>query len=361
MEDPVRPLAFDPAERTLVGHTRNSEGGAVRAGGSPRGGDVEASLLKKWLIYRSLSNRIDPAVPAADTSGTLGSVWVRFRFRAVTTRRQVASETEREIYPNAPLQFVAFELRTPYTPAFASFDGTSRVYAALQDVVPIIHPPAMPANIELSGASGVTFSSGPTRMIDRTRTTSVIVGPTQVVVETSTYVHFEAFEELVNRVLETVGDIGKIAGIQRVGLRYIDEIRVDGVETPRDWEPYIAPSLLSGIHLDDRYVPASSQGIIEFDVGDGQRTVMRFGAMRGFVVDPNGPLRLRRSSDAAFFMLDLDSYWAAATDADTPEYSPGAVREISLRLREPVRALFEAAITDRLRNDVLRKEVTSNG
>ena len=113
---------------------------------------------------------------------------------------------DREIYPNAPLQFVAFELRMPYAPVFASLDGTRHMYEALNDVVPIIQPAAMPANIEVSGGlGGLTVASGPTRMIDRARATSVIVTPTQIVVETSTYVHFEAFEEFINRVLETAG------------------------------------------------------------------------------------------------------------------------------------------------------------
>ena len=142
-----------------------------------------------------------------------------------------------------------------------------------------------------------------------------------------------------------------------MGLRYIDEIRVGGIESPSDWEPYIAASLLAGLHLDDRYPPASSQGIAEFDVADGQKTVMRFGAMRGFVVDPNGPLRLRRTGEGPFFLLDLDSYWAATPDIEIPEFSSDAVHEICLRLRAPVRALFESSISDRLRDEVLRREV----
>jgi uncharacterized protein (TIGR04255 family) len=272
----------------------------------------------------------------------------------------VRSVTDREIYPNAPLQFVAFELRIPYAPALATLDGTTRVYTALQDIVPIIQSPSMPAGFEVSGGTatpGVTVTSGPTRMVDRGRGLSVIVGPHQLVVETTRYTKFEDFEKVIRRVVETADkEAGPIAGTQRVGLRYIDEIRVDGIDAPSGWEPYIAPALLSGLHLDDNYAPSSSQGAVEFDIRDGQKTVMRFGAMRGFVVDPNGPLRLHRQSDGPFFLLDLDSYWAAAREDEMPEFSPQGVQEMCERLRVPVRALFEASITDKLRNDVLRKE-----
>ncbi len=271
----------------------------------------------------------------------------------------MAAVTDREIYPNAPLQFVAFELRIPYTPALATLDGTTRVYSALQDIVPVVQPPAVPPGFEFANSTtgpGLTVTSGPTRMVDRARGLSVIVGPQQLVVETTRYTRFEDFEEVIKRVIDSAADVGPIAGTQRVGLRYIDEIRVDGVDKPADWEPYIASALLTGLHLDDHFAPASSQGAVEFDVEDGQKTVMRFGAMQGFVVDPNGPLRLRRHSDGPFFLLDLDSYWAAAPNEDMPEFSPKAVQETCERLRVPVRALFEAAITDKLRNEVLRKE-----
>lgn len=269
----------------------------------------------------------------------------------------MTSTSDREIYPNAPLQFVAFELRIPYSPGLATLDGTSRVYAALQNLVPIIQP-ALPAGFEIPANATVTITAGPTRMIDRHRGLSVIVGPSQIVVETSRYSQFEDFEVTLRKVLELVAEVAPIAGIQRVGLRYIDEIRVPGVKSPADWEPYIAPSLLAGLHLDDNFLPSASQGSVEFDIADSQKTVMRFGAMEGFVVDPNGPLRLRNPSEGPFFLLDLDSYWAVSSDAEMPEFSPQAVHDICAKLRAPVRALFEAAITNRLRDEVLRKEIT---
>src|SRR5690349_21151555 len=125
---------------------------------------------------------------------------------------------EREIYPNAPLQFVAFELRMPYAPALAMLEAASHVYSALQDLVPIIQPPAIPPGFEIANATGpgVTVTSGPTRMVDRRRGLSVIVSPQHLVVETTRYTRFEDFEEVIRRVVDSAAEVGPIAGMHRV-------------------------------------------------------------------------------------------------------------------------------------------------
>jgi uncharacterized protein (TIGR04255 family) len=83
---------------------------------------------------------------------------------------------------------------------------------------------------------------------------------------------------------------------------------------------------------------------------------MRFGAMRGFTVDPNGPLQIARRGEGAYFLIDLDSFWSAPSEA-MPEFDPSYVLERCAHLRVPIRTLFEASITKKLRNEVLRKEM----
>lgn len=266
------------------------------------------------------------------------------------------SNPDREIYPNAPLQFVAFEVRMPYVPHLATVEGTTGVYDKLRDLVPVIHTAGAPGLELAAGPLSVSAQAGPTRMLDRGRTLSVTISPTAIVVETSFYSRFENFTDVVEQVVRAVDAAADLAGVQRIGLRYIDEIRVDGVRLPADWEGYIAPSLLTAIHLDDRFEPAATQSLVEFDVADRHKTVMRFGAMRGAVVDPGGPLRLRRTGEGPFFLVDLDSYWLASED-EMPPFAPESILERCADLREPIRTLFEASITEKLRDEVLRKEV----
>jgi uncharacterized protein (TIGR04255 family) len=270
-------------------------------------------------------------------------------------RRSLPSK-EREIYPNAPLQFVAFEMRMPYAPHLATLEGSTGFYDALRDLVPIIRTAGNPGVEVAAGPFSLSASAGPTRMLDRGRTLSVTISPTAVVVETSLYSQFDEFVKILERVVRAVGAAAEIAGVQRVGLRYIDEIRVDGVTRTADWEGYIAQSLLSAVHLDDRFEPSTIQSLVEFDLGGGQKTVMRFGALSGYIVDPAGPLRLKRTGDGPYFLIDLDSFWIGSED-ELPEFTPESVLERCASLRDPVWTLFEASITEKLRNEVLRKEV----
>jgi uncharacterized protein (TIGR04255 family) len=194
-------------------------------------------------------------------------------------------------------------------------------------------------------------------MVNRQRTLSIMVSPSAVVVETSSYTQFEEFLEVIHRALQAAASAVALAGIQRVGIRYIDEIRVEGVRGPMDWFDYINPALLCATTMDADLTPQRTEGLAEFELEDGQRTVMRFGAMSGWVVDPGGPLRLRRSEDGPFFLIDLDSFWLSPGEG-IPEFDVERVIDTVKRLRAPVRALFEASITDRLRDEVFRKEVS---
>jgi uncharacterized protein (TIGR04255 family) len=187
----------------------------------------------------------------------------------------------------------------------------------------------------------------------------VTVAPTALIVETTAYSHFEGFLEVVHRALEAADSAVSLAGIQRVGLRYIDEIRVKGVHAAIDWDGYINPGLLWAIKLDPKLRLQRTESLAEFEMDGGYKTVMRFGAMSGRVVDPGGPLRLRRTGDGPFFLIDLDSFWLP-TDEDIPEFSVQRVLETCMELRKPIRGLFEASITDRLRDEVLRKEVSAH-
>jgi uncharacterized protein (TIGR04255 family) len=259
------------------------------------------------------------------------------------------------------LQFVAFEVRVPHAPKLATLEGATDIYDDLRDLVPII-PGSGPSPIEVAapqGAISFTPRGGQTRMMNRGRTISVMVAPTALVVETTAYTRFEDFLEVVRRALEAAHKAVSFAGIQRVGLRYIDEIRVEGVQRPGDWDGYINSALLCATRLDTDLRPERTEGRAEFEIDGGHRTVMRFGAMTGRVVDPGGPLRVRRTSEGSFFLIDLDSFWLPR-DEDIPEFSVERVVETCTKLREPIRTLFEASITERLRNEVLRKEVSEH-
>jgi uncharacterized protein (TIGR04255 family) len=266
---------------------------------------------------------------------------------------QINQEVEREIYPNAPLRFVAFEVRIPTTPGLAGSEGPLPAFERLRDLLPIIGPPHIAIDVKVEGGQP-TIVPGPLRILDRRKVLSALIGPNAIIIENSEYKQYEDFVEVVERTLRAVSETASIAGMERVGLRYIDEIRVPGVKTATDWKGYISPALLAPLDLDEEFEPVSLTGMTEYRLSSEHAANVRFGAQTGRVVEPTGPLRVTPVEEGPFFLIDIDSFWTAPED-ETPEFSPEAVLEICAQLRRPIRALFEAAITDKLRDEVLRR------
>ncbi len=270
-------------------------------------------------------------------------------------------------YPNAPLEFVAFEVRYPLAPALVQDAMLPQLQKAFYGWLPLVEPVAIAAaemQAFMSAASPLQIQT-PTgmgvRFLSRDRHLSVSVARDKLVVETTTYAGYSEFRQFIERALMALENLGPaIPGISRIGLRYIDEIRVGRrVVKPSDWVPYINPKLVGPLSLAGNSAqPDLYQGLLQFDFGEGRRAVVRFGAMKGQAVG-NAPLRRRSQSDAGqYFLLDTDSFWSAG-DA-VPEYSVGRVLQSCDMLHGPVRGLFEAAITERLRRQVLRSTKRGN-
>jgi uncharacterized protein (TIGR04255 family) len=195
------------------------------------------------------------------------------------------------------------------------------------------------------------------RFLSRDRRLSVVVSQSRVSVETTDYPGWAQFKGTISRALNAVEGVSPmIPGLLRVGLRYIDEIRVPHLEPGEGrWSRYIDPRLsgAASVLLQGR-PPTEVLGVLQFDLGEGYRTVVRYGARHGQMVG-GAPLR-RRAPDqpsGEYFLIDVDSFHE--TGETLPEFSAEASLSIADRLHQPVRALFESSITDDLRNEVLRR------
>ncbi len=165
--------------------------------------------------------------------------------------------------------------------------------------------------------------------------------------------HFEVFEEIASCVANAIEAAGSAVGSERIGLRYIDEVRVDGVDSAEDWFPdtrEARPPLLSASIGRTR---KGNQSLVDYDRGENFRVTMRAGALEGRTVDPAGPLRVRNEQSGHYFLLDIDSYWLHPRDEPIPEFDVTRIMEITKELRGPVRELFEVSVTDELR-DIFR-------
>lgn len=273
-----------------------------------------------------------------------------------------ATVAQREVYPNAPLRLVTAEFAFPISPRLSGADLLTVLGSEFGETFPIMEL----ANLKLAiGAptprpASLIGEGGGYRLLTLDRTTAVTVSANRITVETTTYRHWEDFRRgPVASAVMTVGDrLGAIAGLDRVGLRFINEVRVPGMvnTNPLQWRGYIAPELLAAADLVGGREVKTVQIALHLAGEDGTEVMMRAGALEGRVVDDTGPLRLPRPPQpGAFFLVDIDSFWDRAAIYDN--WDSSRALDIIDRLHTPIDELFESCLTDKLRREVLRREM----
>lgn len=269
-----------------------------------------------------------------------------------------------EVYPNAPLALVAVEVRFPEASAERPLPmPTQRSFRDLLGEGWVIESHKV-QQIDMTfgpgapGAQTVQQTVVP-RFTVRDRTLSVAITGASLTVETTSYRHYLDFRTVLARVFGAAAELLSPDGIARVGMRYIDEIRVPDLETerPSAWRDWLDPSLLPpqiDAMVIEGYEPAAWDGAVRYVTGPQRSLVLGYGARQGYAVQPRGSLsRPSPPPPGPFFVLDFDSFWEPL---DIPEFDPDALTETCDALRAPVRTLFDLVITEKLRRDVFMKE-----
>jgi uncharacterized protein (TIGR04255 family) len=261
---------------------------------------------------------------------------------------------EREIYLSAPVVLVALEVRHPSAEPVRG-SAQARAKRVLAEVAPIAREVQMTTLTVTPGAQPEASSERAIKFLSRDKATAITFRSEAVVVETTHYARYENLRELLALALKARLAAGEIDGIERVGLRYIDEIRVpesngDGLA----WGNWVHPSLLGPAHVaaENGLAPAQWQGVSVFEDAKGNAIVLRYGPREGYAVDPGGDLRRPTPAPGPFFLMDIDSFWVP--DADVPQFESEALLQKCDELHKPVRTLFESLITEKLRKEVLR-------
>ncbi len=256
-------------------------------------------------------------------------------------------DPDREIYPNAPLKLVAFEIQYSQIPRLES-EYWESIYAALKADFPILGPtPRM--ELEFT-PSGTRQESRGHRLMNRQRTQAATLFNGSASLETSQYDRFETWVALIERLLTEVDTHAGIPSVQRLGLRYIDEVALPGFnpQSADDWQEYIAGHLLQPV-AGARFPIDEFRASVQMKVSAGQVLNFRFGVLTEPVIDPAGPLRITGSPVGPYFLLDLDSVWTAPEE-EYPSFEIGDVIRQIETLHAPVREVFEESVTDALRN-----------
>jgi uncharacterized protein (TIGR04255 family) len=258
-------------------------------------------------------------------------------------------------YLNDSLRWVAAEIR--YPPVDDLVGGASAEFRDdIRDEFPIREEQP-----QLSLSIGQT---GPTaqqvlvhRFVRRDRLMSVTVGRDAIRLEATDYPGWTDFRERLVRVLQALQDRSRPDGVVRVGLRYIDEIRLpDEPNSPSEWQGWVDDRLVAPFTMDND--PPLNNGTIVLQYGEapGNVTIFRAGPLKeGRAVQLEGPLGTPFKTPAgAFFLLDTDASWADPT-GKVPEFATGRIVEVLDELHGSCHRLFEASITDRLRQEILSR------
>lgn len=84
------------------------------------------------------------------------------------------------------------------------------------------------------------------RLTNLDRTASVVLGPGQITFESSEYTVWKDFAERLSAGLEALVDVCTVLVRERVGLRYVNEVRPEGDGEP-NWSNLIAPPILGPV------------------------------------------------------------------------------------------------------------------
>jgi len=258
-----------------------------------------------------------------------------------------------------PLAFVAAEIRTSYNPALVK----DETLAAIQDRVGTL--PVARREHRQAIVVGGPPQPGQTvlRLMAADSTTSLTLAAGSITLETTAYETVEVFTGLLEAALVAIGEVAPPQAVERVGLRYVNELRVAvSIETPRQWESWVCPELLAGLDGATAALGAAgvdgvefsgAQTVLSWQLSRHRALVARFGPVFGPPAVGNDPLRRPVTPpDGPFFLVDLDGFWPSAPASAEP-YDPSSLLSTVRELHAPIEATFLWATTKQFRKEVL--------
>lgn len=258
-------------------------------------------------------------------------------------------------YPNDSLRWAAAEVKyPPATDLPAAAPEAFRDH--IRDEFPVLEEQTQ-VSITV-GSAGPTAQQTPQhRFLRRDRLMSVTLSRDAITLEATEYRGWTTFSRVFVDVLRALEQGRRPDGIVRVGLRYIDEVRIpDAPATFDGWRGWLDDRLVAPFTLDDPARLTNGTVVLQYGQPPGYVTIFRAAPFTsGRTVQPEGPLRMPvETPDGPYFLLDTDSSWADP-DRQVPEFSANRVAEVLGELHKPCKRLFEASITERLREEVLRR------
>jgi uncharacterized protein (TIGR04255 family) len=258
-------------------------------------------------------------------------------------------------YLNDSLRWIAAEVRYPVLDALSV-----SVPEGLRDYLLESFPVRQDENqlsISVGSSGPIAQQTNQHRFSRRDRLASIVVGRDGLKFETTNYPGWSEFRTTLIDVLASLVEFAHPSGIARVGLRYIDEIRVPSpIENFSDWGEWI-DSRLVGPFLVKHDPPLNSGTVLlQYGAAPGFVTILRAGPVAsGRAVQDNGPLLMPvETPDGAYFLMDTDASWAEPS-GQVPEFTVEAIANVADQLHSSCKQLYEESIQQKLRDEVLNQ------
>jgi uncharacterized protein (TIGR04255 family) len=238
-----------------------------------------------------------------------------------------------DVYENAPLNEAVCEFRfDPGEPWDATIPG--RVYTLLQGQFPVRRASVDFAAALIAGPEGIRQQVTPlekTHFVREDETALIQVGMNMLSVNhLAPYPGWMVFRKMINEALRAYVDVAQPRGVHRIGLRYVNRIDLPS-ELPVDMRDYFHFYPNIGDRLPHEH--GNFQMSMDFPFHESRDT-MRVQLIAGSSDSPSIPA----------FVLDLDYY------LNLPGAVPIETADMWIdEAHGQVKAAFEGAITDRLR------------
>src|SRR6201998_891826 len=261
-------------------------------------------------------------------------------------------------YPNAPVALVTMEIRHPAADSLnESSSSSAELKRLLSETLPIERQAQDVAWAMGAGGSPTPAAERFVRYVNRDNTLAASMKTQAVVIETTAYTNFDALVDVVMRVIDARSQFSSLVGVERLGLRYVLEVRVPvGADGRIEWANWIAEPLLGPQRVAPGGLTLTEwQGAAVYrEAQPGKSMIVRYGPGVGQALDAS--YHLRRTMPAQqgpFFLMDIDSFWTPT--GSIPEYDRNAVVTTFQDLYDPARTVFQEMLPSRLKDDLLSR------
>lgn len=262
---------------------------------------------------------------------------------------------EQEVYPNAPVVVATVEIRHTESPVLTQPERklakqVLNRWTPIQRSSKQLTVAVMPG---VPGSGDQSVEEFP-KYFSRDSMLAISFRKEAVVVESTRYDGWLAFREIIEAAIDARAKIGVPDAVERLGIRYLNEIR-PAEEAPVSWTKWVNANILGPIELSEAVGLEAKQwqGLAVYGPTNDRSLVMRYAPGDGQAIEAGQELVRRKFTPGPFMWIDIDSFWLH--EETLPEFDSEALVAKCDELHTPLRTLFEKLITSKLREEVLRR------